>query len=49
MQMQMHDLLQNTEENRKYRRKQDEYTVRKWTRAVKLIARRYIIWAVPTQ
>jgi hypothetical protein len=31
-----------TAENRKYTRKQDEYTARKRTRAIKPIARRYI-------
>jgi hypothetical protein len=39
---------ENTAENRKYRRKQDEYIARKRTRAVKPIARRYIVWAIPT-
>jgi hypothetical protein len=36
--------LQNTAEDRKYRREQDEYAVRKRTRAVKPIAHRYIHW-----
>jgi hypothetical protein len=37
--------LENTAENRKYISKQDEYTARK---SVKPIARRYIVWAIPT-
>jgi hypothetical protein len=41
--IQVHEHYKSQQKNRKYRGKQDEYTARKITRAVKRTARRYIV------